>query len=150
MTSNQHKIYFRGQETHLCATPQGSRARTINMLLVLGTMGLFLTASGCSKKAPAAAASPSEDAQAQAQPAPVQPLPAQPQPAPQQSALVLPNGQPDLAGLDRAMVRWLVGRRRPPANFEEFAATAGVAIPPPPPGKKYMIRKDMHIVLVDR
>lgn len=63
---------------------------------------------------------------------------------------MLANGQPDLDALDRAMVRWLVGHRRTPANFEEFAATAGVAIPPPPAGKKYMIRKDMHIALVDR
>jgi hypothetical protein len=37
-----------------------------------------------------------------------------------------------------------------PANFDEFAATAGVPIPPPPAGKKYFLAKDMHIQLVNQ
>ena len=48
------------------------------------------------------------------------------------------------------MVRWLIANKRRPKDFEDFAATAGVPIPPPPAGKKYAIGKDMHIVLVNR
>jgi hypothetical protein len=59
------------------------------------------------------------------------------------------TGAPDLRELDRSLIRWIVGNRRPPKNFADFAATAGVAIPPPPAGKKYIIDKTMHIQLVD-
>jgi hypothetical protein len=37
-----------------------------------------------------------------------------------------------------------------PKNFEEFAASANVPIPPPPPGKKYVIDSLMHVSLTDR
>lgn len=67
-----------------------------------------------------------------------------------QSIAVQPNGEPDLSELDRYLRRWLVQNRRRPANFEEFAATAGITIPPPPAGKKYVITKRMHVQLVDR
>lgn len=81
--------------------------------------------------------------------------PAAPQPQPTNgtspgAAAAQPESQPDLAELDRTLMRWLMGHRRAPKNFEEFAATAGANIPPPPAGKKYSIRKDMHIVLVDQ
>jgi hypothetical protein len=59
-------------------------------------------------------------------------------------------GQPDLGELNRTMIRWIVGHRRPPANFEEFAATCGVPIPPPPAGQKYIIAKNMHVQLVSQ
>ncbi len=59
-----------------------------------------------------------------------------------------PDGQPDLAVLNRSLLRWVMGNRRSPANFADFAATAGVPIPPPPSGKKYIINKSMHIQLV--
>jgi hypothetical protein len=59
------------------------------------------------------------------------------------------SGAPDLRELDRDLIRWMVGNRRPPKNFADFAATAGVQIPPPPAGKKYIIDKTMHIQLVD-
>jgi hypothetical protein len=57
---------------------------------------------------------------------------------------------PDLGELNRDLLRWILSNRRKPASFEDFSATAGVAIPPPPAGKKYIIAKDMHIQLVDR
>jgi len=60
------------------------------------------------------------------------------------------NGEPDLGELNRAMLRWLGRNRRTPANFDDFAATAGVAIPPAPAGKKYVIAKDMHVQLVNK
>ncbi len=61
-----------------------------------------------------------------------------------------PAAEPDLKELNRSLLRWILGNRRRPQNFEDFAATAGVTIPPPPAGKKYILGKDMHIVLVDR
>jgi hypothetical protein len=67
-----------------------------------------------------------------------------------QSVAVQANGEPDLSELDRHLRRWLVQNRRRPANFEEFAATAGIAIPPPPAGKKYVITKRMHVQLVNQ
>ena len=91
---------------------------------------VLLGAVGCSKKAPTATAPPE----------PTQP----PTPAVQTEA------QPDLPELNRSLLRWMMGHRHRPKDFEEFAATAGVTIPPPPAGKKYRIGKDLHIVLVDR
>ena len=57
---------------------------------------------------------------------------------------------PDLMELSIDLRRWCARNQRVPASFEDFSATAGVAIPPPPAGKKYIIAKDMHIQLVDR
>ena len=39
--------------------------------------------------------------------------------------------------------------RRVPANFEEFAASANIQIPPPPAGKKYVINSHGLISLVN-
>lgn len=60
------------------------------------------------------------------------------------------NGQPDLSELNRAIRRWLIANRRAPKNFDDFAATAGVSIPPAPPGKKYILSQNMHVQLVDQ
>lgn len=70
--------------------------------------------------------------------------------APAQQNGSVTNGQPDLPALQRTLIRWIVGNRRMPTNFEEFAATAGVTIPPPPPGQKYIITSKMHIQLVNQ
>jgi hypothetical protein len=61
-----------------------------------------------------------------------------------------PDGQPDMKELNRCLMRWLFANKRRPKDFADFAATAGVAIPPPPAGEQYVIGKDMRIVLVDR
>src|SRR3954454_24150953 len=50
--------------------------------------------------------------------------------------------------LDRALNNWVARNRRAPRSFEEFAATAGINIPPPPAGKRYAIDKTGHVVLV--
>lgn len=68
---------------------------------------------------------------------------------PEAPPLVKPNGDPDLHQLDQAMLRWIIGNRRAPSSFQEFASSAGVAIPPPPPGKKYALEPSMHIILVN-
>lgn len=61
-----------------------------------------------------------------------------------------PAAGPDLGELNRGMIRWIVANRRRPNNFEDFAATANIVIPPPPAGKKYIIDSTMHIQLVNR
>lgn len=45
---------------------------------------------------------------------------------------------------------WVYQHGRRPANFEEFAASAKVQIPKPPPGKKYTINHRGLISLVNR
>ncbi len=107
------------------------------LVLALMLAGVLATA-GCKKKVQAAAPPP-PDATAQTAAGNT----TSPQ-APGQ-----PDGQPDLAALDRSLIRWIVTNHRRPASFEQFAATAKVAIPPPPAGKKYIIQKNMHIALVD-
>ena len=39
--------------------------------------------------------------------------------------------------------------QRAPANFDEFAASADIKIPPPPAGKKYVINSHGLINLVN-
>jgi len=66
------------------------------------------------------------------------------------SPLVTPSGDPDLGALNRTLLRWILSNRRPPRNFDDFAATAGVTIPPSPAGKKYIIGQNMRIQLVNQ
>ena len=100
-------------------------------------------AAGCGKKSekPSSSATPPlQTTQDTSQPtAPSSDVNSQPVPA-----------APDLGALNRALRQWLVRNHRVPASFEDFSATAGVAIPPPPAGKKYVITKNMQILLVDR
>ncbi|HEY1661584.1 MAG TPA: hypothetical protein VGI03_04135 [Verrucomicrobiae bacterium] len=105
-----------------------SQSTAFTSLMVIAGM---LAAAGCSKSN-APALSSQAATQAQTNPA------------------AASNGQPDLAELQRSLIRWIVGNRRMPANFEDFAATAGVKIPPPPPGQKYIITSNMHIQLVSK
>ena len=66
------------------------------------------------------------------------------------ATVATPNGEPDMAELNRSLLRWVLKNKRRPNNFEDFAATAGVAIPPPPAGKKYLLGSDMKIQMVSR
>ncbi len=124
-------------------------------------VGAFL-ATGCHKAAPEAPVPPSSPAAAtapdtnqdastaytpQRSPGPPQPTP-QPLADPEAPSRVKPNGEPDLHQLDRDIIQWIVGHQRSPSSFAEFASSAGVAIPPPPPGKKYAFTRDMHVILV--
>jgi len=120
---------------------QAGLAVALAITLATGTVVL----AGCGKSKSAAAATPAQELkQAENDHMPVSSAPAAVAP------LATPDGQVDMAELNRTMIRWLVGHRRPPASFEEFAATAGVPIPPPPEGKKYIIAKNMHVLLVDK
>ncbi len=99
------------------------------------TLAVILGAIGCGKKAAQVTAPAPAPADTAAQPAPNQSRPAT-QVSTQSAAA--PN-DPDLGEINRNLIRWIVGHKKRPANFEEFAATAGVPIPPPPAGKKYII-----------
>jgi hypothetical protein len=106
---------------------------------------LALGASGCGKKAtPPTASQPAPEASARPAPQATQPGQATTQPATQQ------NGGPDLAEINRNLIRWIVGHKRSPNTFEEFAATAAAPIPPAPPGKKYVLANPPRIELVNQ
>jgi hypothetical protein len=57
---------------------------------------------------------------------------------------------PDLDELTRQVRRWILKNQRPPKNFEDFASTTSYQVPPPPPGKKYVLNRQMHVVLENR
>ena len=105
----------------------------------------LLWSIGCGKKAvdtgtPAAT-------QAAAQPAETQGPASAVQPA-QAATAQEPNAEP--LDLNRELRKWILRNRRPPKNFEDFATTSGIEIPPPPDGKRYVIDKTMHVILVKR
>lgn len=51
--------------------------------------------------------------------------------------------------MERVLVGWIISTHHRPNSFEEFVAATRIQVPPPPPGKKYVIAKNMHIILVD-
>ena len=122
-------------------------ARAAVGLMLLASLLIF-TGCGKSKKSAAEAPAPSPESVRQAA-ADHMPVPS-PAPPAQPAVIAAPNGEPDLVELDRSLLRWVLSNRRRPASFEDFAATAGVVIPPAPAGKKYVIAKDMHIQLVKK
>lgn len=125
---------------------------------------MFFTAAtlcaGCGKKSEQAAPpTPQASADATSQPtaAPAnqavntQPATQAAQPASQRTtADSAPAGAPDLDSLNRALRSWILANRRPPKSFDDFAASAGVPIPPAPAGKKYVIGGNMHIQIVNQ
>jgi len=132
-----------------CAKCQTTRRRVFCLLLLASAAVLV---AGCGKKSgtpPAGQTPPVQSTQSTTEAtAPVSTVNSQsPGPA---TNVAAPNATPDLNALNMALRQWLMRNRRTPANFEEFAATAGVTIPPPPAGKKYAITKRMEVVLVDR
>ena len=111
-------------------------------------LAIPLLATGCGKQSqtPAPTASTPQDINA-SQPAPATPAPAvNSEPAPAATAT---NALPDLRTLNQALLGWIIQNRRHPANFEEFAASANIQIPPPPAGKKYILNSRGLISLVN-
>jgi hypothetical protein len=74
-------------------------------------------------------------------------------PSASQRPLTVPStansGLTPLQVLNRAMVNWTMQHGRRPQSFEEFASTANITIPEPPPGKKYAFDGRGWIVLVN-
>ena len=138
------KSILRRDIVPLSRPPSLAGQATASLALVLG-LSLFL--GGCKKAAePVTSSVPDASQTAGTEP---NRSTAQP-PAGAPAAPAVQDAQPDLPELNRSLLRWMMGNRRAPKNFEDFAATAGVPIPPPPAGKKYVIAKDMHIVLVNK
>jgi hypothetical protein len=54
-----------------------------------------------------------------------------------------------LQPLNQAIMGWVMQHQRAPTNFDEFAASTDIKIPPPPPGKKYVINSHGLINLVN-
>src|SRR5262245_40513708 len=103
-------------------------------------LAIPLAIFGCKREPPPANANSSTPAQNAAT-----------TPAPAPSVQAPPPAQTsEPVNLDRELRKWIVRNQRPPKNFEDFAATAGIEIPPPPPGKKYVVDKTMHVVLANR
>ena len=61
-----------------------------------------------------------------------------------------PDGSVDLKALNHAYVGWIVQTRRAPSSFEDYVAMSGAKVPPPPPGKKYVIDKNGFINLANQ
>ena len=131
--------------THRCF----SLERWVGMSVFL-VLSFLLASTGCKKKAePVAQSIQDSNPVVVVDQAPT-PTSIQQPANPQAPPLVQADGQPDLGELKRDVIRWIVRNRRRPNNFEDFAATAGVPIPPPPAGKKYVLTQDMHVTLADR
>jgi hypothetical protein len=123
-----------------------------NRVACLVTAFLMLSiAVGCSKSnspapaaPPAAANSPAVSATSAPAPAPTPVATAQPAPAANAT-----NSLSSLQVLNRTLLGWMIRNRRHPKDFQEFASTANIQIPAPPPGKKYALNGRGFIVLVD-
>jgi hypothetical protein len=117
------------------------------VLLVVG----FLP--GCKKADTAVDSTPPADATAtNGQAAPSQLPPQSPPPvsvSPGDDAPKIKAG--DLTQLTFELRKFVVQHQHKPRDFQEFANTSGIQIPPPPAGKKYAINfKLMSVILEDQ
>lgn len=115
-------------------------------------LGVAMFATGCGKKE-SAAPSVTTDAPQQtatqetaAATAPSRPVYIPPTPAAMTAA---DKGIPALQQLNRSVIQYRIQNHRKPTSIEEVAAFAGVQVPPPPPGKKYVFNGRGLIDLVD-
>jgi hypothetical protein len=119
-------------------------------IAVVLASALAVLFSGCGKKNSPAPATPPTASEVAPGQQPVTGQLATPQIQPPGTPLTQADGAVDMPELQRTVIRWVVANRRRPNSFEDFAATAGVPIPPPPAGKKYTITHDLHVQLVNR
>jgi hypothetical protein len=115
-------------------------------------LGVAMFATGCGKKesaapsATTAAPQPAATQETAAAAAPSQPAYVPPPPA---ATTVADKGIPVLQQLNRSVIGYRIQNHRNPTSVEEVAAFAGVQVPSPPPGKKYVFNNRGLIVLVD-
>jgi hypothetical protein len=147
MFTSRIVLFEKLKPAHTRSWPGGVRQL---LAILIGVM--TLVAAGCSKKEQPQAATPTATPSADGASQPAQAEPATGTPAVTQpvTTVAQADGQVDMGALQHYVIRWIVANHRRPASFEEFATTAGVAIPPPPAGKKYSLGKDMRVNLVDR
>jgi len=114
--------------------------------------GVAMFATGCGKKesaAPSATTAAPEQTATQetaATTAPSQPVHT---PVSATAAANADSGLTVLQQLNRSVLQYRIQNHRYPTSVEEVAAFAGVQVPPPPPGKKYVFNGRGLIVLVD-
>jgi hypothetical protein len=115
--------------------------------------GVAMFATGCGKKESAApSATTAAPQQTATQETAVATAPSHPvyTPAPTPAAMAAADkGTPVLQQLNRSVIQYRIQNHRNPTSVEEVAAFAGVQVPPPPPGKKYVFNNRGLIVLVD-
>lgn len=132
--------------------------KSLGLALSLATI---VAVNGCGKKDTSASTSNTTAQSVPAQPvnptprpvqAPAQPVTVSQTPQMQANArhAAPAPSEPDLGEINRSLIRWIVGNRRKPSSFEEFASSSGAQIPPPPAGKKYVIGANMHVQLVNQ
>ena len=115
------------------------------------TMAAALLAAGCGKKETPATNTSSgarNPAASNAEPAiaPLTPVLSQTNP------IVVPAADSDLSvvqQLNRAAIGFRMEKHRYPTTVEEVAAFAGIQMPTPPAGKKYILNRRGLVVLVD-
>ena len=115
-------------------------------------LGVAMFATGCGKKESAAPSATTAAAQqtatqetaAAAAPSRTGYIP--PTPA---ATAAANTGLPVLQQLNRSVIQFRMQNHRNPTSVEEVAAFAGVQVPPPPAGKKYVFNGRGLIVLVD-
>ena len=134
--------------SHPGAGSGGGRGAGV-LAVVLGLM-LGLGVCGCHKATtpPPAGAGDNSSPVAAADSSSAAPLPP---PGPPAAPLTVNDHSPqDIHTMERALVGWVIRNHQRPKSFEAFVAASGIQVPPPPAGKKYVIAKSMHIVLVDQ
>jgi hypothetical protein len=126
--------------------PSATRRQTAIICALI--LAAIFYSTGCSKSRPPTAAAPptSADTNPAAADMPREPVFT---PAPVVVA-ASPDGGVDLKQLNHAYVGWIVQTRRSPGTFEEYVAMSGVKVPPPPPGKKFVIDQNGFINLANK
>jgi hypothetical protein len=115
---------------------------------------LVVLVSGCHKSdsSPGSTAPLPGPSSTQSVAASQEPSPGRPVPVPNSGATTIaPNAQGtvDLDKLTMALRNYVFTTGNKPRKFEDFVAAAHLNVPPPPPGKKYVITPKMWVTLQD-
>jgi hypothetical protein len=128
----------------------------LSLVIVIMTASLLLTGCGNKKSEPSPVTTQPEVQPAQPAPAENTPTaevisrPPVTAPVVTSPGLTNVNMAVDFTKLNSAIRGWRFEHGRMPTNFDEFAATCGFYIPPPPPGKKYDFDNRLHARLINR